>query len=170
MLFPLLLLSACNRHVSKGKTETHNKEQKTIAVSDTGKIKTEATSESTTRYGDSLSGSLYFSDSPAPQANTNSAELSDSIESTGIKVKVTLTRTLDGIKAKIDAVAKPVLKTDKATLKKEESKGLSGIANTTSEGSNAHSEKEVTNEAELFEWFLLILLIALFVWRIFKKW
>jgi hypothetical protein len=114
----------------------------------------------TTNYGDTLKGNLFFAADPvANPTDTNEVKpalpvITDSLESSGIKVKVSLTPVKGGYKASIEAIAKPVGITNTTKQTVTVVSGVSGQAMTKTTSIEKTEKKDTQTEG--FPWGLLI--------------
>ena len=94
--------------VSTEKHVDHSKKDSSHVKVDTTKTQVIKIDQQQTSYGDTLTGSLQFTDEQITQMEEGHEEAAvDSIESNGVKVIVAVTKTGSGIKTKVTAVAKP---------------------------------------------------------------
>lgn len=83
-------------------------------------------------YGDTLAGSLQFTDeqiTSMDSARNESLWQVDSLESNGVKVLVSVTKTKAGVKTKVKAIAKPKQIINTSSTVSEEKKGESTMQN-----------------------------------------
>jgi hypothetical protein len=160
LVVALCFAFSCTSHKHTDKSKTEVKENIKQEVNTSDKITEEITEEKTTSYGDTLNGSLTY----------DSSNKVDSIESDGIKVKGTLVKTANGEKIILTAISKPVLKTDKVTIKKQEQVIQKATTSIKADSTNAqqHKAKEVKDGIG-FPWFLLLILLAITGYGIYRK-
>jgi hypothetical protein len=152
----LLLGTSCR--VSK---ELHKKAVTETVVSnvssnliDTSKINTVEVATVSRAFGDTLHGALVFTDEQIAAMESGEPFAEDSIESDGIKVKVTMLPFKYGFKTKITAIAKAKIITDSYTRQTIVQKGVSVVHTENIEKKNVSvtKEKKITS----FPWGLLL--------------
>lgn len=130
---------------------------------DTSKRQVISIDEVQTNYGDTLTGSMQFDEE----------QLIDSIESSGIKVVVSIKKTPTGTKAKVTAVAKPKTISNTHTQIAAEQKGIAETTQVKKNTAIVKSEKDI--EVVGFPWKKLIfagvctLLISLIIYLLYKQ-
>ena len=96
-----------------------------VETTDTTSIKTITSGTVTINYGDTLSGNLSFTDEQVDQMEKSIPSV-DSLESSGIKVKVSVVQSPDkkSFKTQITAISKPKSSTNTYTQTTTEKKGI----------------------------------------------
>lgn len=161
----VVALMSCSRQVHKASSETMKQVNQSTSSVDTSSSWYVKEQSSTTKYGDRLSGSFFIPSEyvKAPDSDTSKGELVaiDSIVSDGIKLRFSVSNVKGGLKANVEAIAKPVSTTNtiKESLKVENGISASSFSATTEK--TKESNKQV--ESEGFPWKLTIILIVLVI-------
>lgn len=141
VLLLLCLGMACNtRHVSKTNDKTDVHIESFVTKADSVHVKTEATKEVITYYGDTLKGSIQLND----------VVTKDSIESDGIKVVVQSTKNLGTTSLRLTAIAKPTKVVDRSRIKQDIIQHQSGTQNILKDSTATVQRKEVKSEPKGF--------------------
>lgn len=164
ILFVLALMS-CSRQVHKASSETMkdvNQQSNSVDTSTSFYVKEQS---QTVKYGDRLHGSFFIpiESVKAPDSDSSKGELVaiDSIVSDGIKLRFSVSNVKGGLKANVEAIAKPVSLTNsvKESVKVENGISASSFSGTTEKSKS--SNKQVENEG--FPWKLIIFLITFII-------
>ncbi len=132
----------------------------TVITTDTSRIHTITTNQVQTIFGDTLTGSLQFTDeqvSGMEAAGEAEPPADDSLESGGIKVKISFKKNkAGGYKASVKAVAKPVQVVSTSTVTSDEKKGLTTAASMqkTEQVSVTSTDKKIVG----WPWYLKLVL------------
>ena len=165
------LISSCttSKELHKKTVTDTEKASSSIDAIDTSKTTTVTEASTTTNYGDTLRGSLYFDDSAYQTAPANDY-FTDSLESNGVKVSVSLVKTKNGIKAKVKAIAKPAAIKDFNRVTTTENKGVAVKTIATVEKKSEASSKDVKKKTSWLGFGLIGLgILVLLGWYIIKK-
>lgn len=154
------------------KTETL-KVDSSASVIDTTKKQTITVDTNKQLYGDTLTGSLAFTDAQINQMEAGGVNQEDSLESAGIKVTVSLVPFKGGYKTKIKAIAKPKESVDTHTVINTEQKGISTENRQIKQTAVTETEKTVTKKGFPWVWaivigaFLIIIIIIIILKKIY---
>jgi len=161
-ILAILLLSTSCR-TSK---ELHKKAVAETVVStvtsnsiDTSKVNTIEVGTVSTEFGDTMHGVLMFTDEQIASMETGGIFSTDSMESDGIKVKLTMLPFKNGFKTKITAIAKPKIITDSYTRQTIEQKGVAVAHTENIEKKNVSVTKDLKTTS--FPWGLLLWFIPI---------
>lgn len=163
-MFAVALMS-CSRQVHKASSETAKDVNHSTSSVDTSSSLYVKEQTETVKYGDRLNGSFFIplESVKAPDSDTSKGELVaiDSIVSDGIKLKFSVSNVKGGLKANVEAIAKPVSLTNtvKESIKLESGISASSISTTTEKSKS--SSKQI--ESEGFPWKLTVILIVLVI-------
>lgn len=153
------LISSCRMSKELHKKAVTETEKTTTSVTtvDTSKTTTVTEAATTTNFGDTLSGNLYFDDSAYLFTTPANDYFTDSLESNGVKVSVSLVKTKTGIKAKVKAIAKPTAVTDYNRTTTTEAKGVAVKTTDNIEKKSVAVTKDLKKSS--FPWGIIILII-----------
>lgn len=170
--------------MNKGKTEDTTHRDTTSLIVDTSKQSVIKQTRQVTHYGgDSLTGTLFFSDvDDAKKVDSAGVRLSDvaekfdSIETNGLKIKVGLMPVKGGFKASVNAVSKPKEVVNTTTTTETKQAGITKASQGSSESTHLdeHKETKTNHWATVIVIILVVIavLIAayLFIKKYFPKW
>lgn len=172
-----VILMSCTAGKISTKNSSNEKTHKdsTVTTVDTSKVTNAVIAMKNEYYGDTLTGSLAFTneqidaiykvDDTTVDYSIVNTPVEDSLESSGLKVKVTFVPVKGGLKAKIKAVARP-----------KESSSTRAEFNTQQKGETTQAKKtedtdkqldNSTRETKGFPWTAALLIGALLILIIF---
>jgi len=169
IILSILLLTACARKVHTEKSITTATKDSSYHSVDTSKMVVKVKVTEVTNYGgDSLQGSLYF-----PVVDSIMPLFSDSLESNGIKVKVSIqAQKGGGFKANVQANAKPKSTNKTTEINTSGQKGIAASGEVASDTKTKTKAKQTESEGfpwDLIIWGIIALLSALFLIYKFVK-
>ncbi|MBA4196580.1 MAG: hypothetical protein C0459_03400 [Chitinophaga sp.] len=166
IILTLVTIVSCNRKVIANKTiETHKKDSASVSI-DTSSYDKIDIKHTETISGDSLKGILFFGDDDIPGDVKE-----DSLESSGIKIKVGIITVKGGFKARINAVSKPVKQVYTEVKAENEKRGKYDSTHLSRDDSVTKNDSSKTTNNNGWIWFgvIVFLLILIAIYFLIKK-
>ena len=165
----LLAATACNRRLNITKSQDLKQIDSSRNFTDSSRLQLKERELNITRYDDQLLGHIHIPASFLEEPDRLPL-FTDSLESTGLKVKTTVTRDSAGnIKIGLEAKAKPVSVSDIKEKQVIEQKAITGKSEVKSTSQQITNNKQVTSTSMPWPiWLLIIILIGIFI-KYFSK-
>jgi hypothetical protein len=169
VLLCFLGTSGCNRKLSITNKQNYEQSDSSINYSDSSRLHIKERSIKTTNYGDQLTGNITIPAGILHEVSTLPL-LTDSLESSGIKLKTTVTRDSTGnLKIGLNATAKPVTVQDIKEKQYSEKKGIAGKSEIKTTSLQTDYNKQVTSTSmPWLIWLLVFIAIGLLFKYILK--
>ena len=166
----IMMLSSCRMSKELHKKAVTETEKTTTSIDavDTSTTTTVTEGTVTTKMGDTLSGSLQFDESDYLVSTPANDYFTDSLESNGVKVSVSLVKTKTGIKAKVKAIAKPAAIINHFKETKTEVKGVAVKAVVSDEKKSTSVTKDLETTSFPIGIVILLIIVAIAAWFINK--
>lgn len=165
----LLLAVSCSRKVALQKSHTKHQQDSSHVAIDTGYIITTESNTQIIDLGDTLTGGIYL---PIfKRVETANKVFADSLESDGIKIKLSLKPVENGFKAHIKAIAKPKKIINTSTKTTTEKKGISQQTTTSkaTEQTIKTKQGDKTDAVSKYGWLLILFLFLLVAFSLYKS-